>query len=348
MRRTLGDRVYACLLMAYPPHVRAVAGDEMTRQFRAERAARRRQPVGVPVLWVRAAADVIWHGVLERLAVPTSVSTASRGTLMRTASEPPTRPGPFDGVLKDATWGLRRLRANPGFTVVAALTLALGIGATSAIFSVVNGVLLRPLAFPDATRVVGLFQVWEGKRAVFAPPNFIDVEARAKTFVSAAAYGGNDRTLTGAGDPMRLLDVDVTSGFFNVLETPPLVGRTLTRADNEPGHTHVMVLSFRLWQSRFGGDRGIVQRDVTIDGEPWRVVGVMPASFDWPLGADSWTPAEYTPSFVRENRGAWYLNAMARLEPNVTTQQAAAEMADLGRQLERQYPDMDGKVGMTA
>ncbi len=267
---------------------------------------------------------------------------------MRTSSQPPHRPGLFDGILKDLSWGVRRLRASPGFAVMAALTLALGIGATSAIFSVVNGVLLRPLAFPEANRVVGLFQVWKGKREVFAPPNFIDVEARAKSCRRRAAYGENGRTLTGAGDPARLVNIDVTSGFFDVLETPPLVGRTLTRADNEPGHTHVIVLSFKLWQGRFGGDRGIVGRDVTIDGEPWRVVGVMPASFDWPLGADSWTPAEYTPSFLRDSRGAWYLDAMARLKPNVTIEQAAAEMADLGRQLERQYPDMDGKVGMTA
>jgi putative ABC transport system permease protein len=256
--------------------------------------------------------------------------------------------GVFDGIQKDLTWGVRRLRANPGFTAVAAITLALGIGATSAIFSVVNGVLLRPLAFSEANRVVGLFQVREGQRDVLAAPNFIDIETRAKSFVAAAAYCANDHTLTNAGDPMRLFDVDVTSGFFNVVETPPLVGRTLTRADNDPGHTHVIVLSFRLWQGRFGGDQAIVGRDVTIDGEPWLVVGVMPASFDWPLGADSWTPAEYTPSFLHDSRGAWYLNAMARLKPNVTIEQATAEMADLGRQLERQYPDMNGKVGMTA
>ncbi len=243
MRRTFGDRVYACCLVVYPPHVRAAAGDEMTRQFRAERAARRGQIVGVAVFWVRAATDVIWHGVLERLAVPTSVSTSRRGTVMRTASQPPNRPGPFDGVLKDVTWGLRRLRANPGFTVVAALTLALGIGATSAIFSVVNGVLLKPLAFPAADRVVGLFHVWEGKRAVFSPPNFLDVQARAKVFSNAAAYSDNSMTLTGAGDAVRVVDVDVTAGFFDVLATPPLLGRTLVRADNDTGHTDVVVLS---------------------------------------------------------------------------------------------------------
>jgi putative ABC transport system permease protein len=351
MRPTLGDRAYRSLLIAYPRHVRQAAGDEMTWQFHAERAACQGKTWSLIWLWLRAALDALWSGTLERFGVRPAVSASSRpsrGTFMRTTNLPPDRPGLLDGALKDVTWGARRLRANPAFTVVAALTLALGIGATSAIFSVVNGVLLRPLSFPDANRVVGLFQVWEGKREVFAPPNFIDIEARAKTFVSAAAYSGNDLTLTGAGDPMRLLDVDVTSGFVNVLETPPLVGRTLTRADDEPGHTHVIVLSFRLWQGRFGGDRGLVGRDVTIDGEPWRVVGVMPASFDWPLGTDSWTPAEYTPSFLRDSRGAWYLNAIARLAPKVTIPQAAAEMADLGRQLEHQYPVMDGKVGMTA
>jgi putative ABC transport system permease protein len=154
--------------------------------------------------------------------------------------------------------------------------------------------------------------------------------------------------LTNAGDPTRLVNIQVTSRFFDVLETPPLAGRILTRADNDPGHSHVVVLSYKLWQSHFGGDRSVIGKNITLDGESWQVVGVMPPSFDWPLGADSWTPAEYTPAFLRDNRGAWYLNAMARLKPDVTIEQGAVEIADLGRALERQYPDLNSHVGMTA
>ena len=267
---------------------------------------------------------------------------------MRPTADRSNNPGLFDGLAKDAAWALRRLRSAPSFTGIATLTLALGIGATSAIFSVVDGVMLKPLSFPDASRVVGLFQIWQGKRDVFTSPNFIDVESRAKSFSAAAAFVGTGLTLTNAGDPVRLAAVGVTSGFFDVSETPPLLGRPLGRPDNEPGHTRVIVLSYKIWQSRFSGDRGIAGRPITINGEPWQVVGVMPARFDWPFDAEAWTPIEYTPNFLRENRGAWYLGAMARLKPGVTIGQAAAEMADLGRQLEKEFPQMNGKVGMTA
>jgi putative ABC transport system permease protein len=345
---TWSDRVYRWLLIAYPRHVREAAGEEMARQFGEERAARQGRLLSQVGLWPRAAFDVFWSGALERLSVPPTVSQSSRGATMRTPSDRPDRPGPLDGLIKDVAWGGRRLRAAPGFTLMAALTLALGIGATSAIFSVVDGVLLKPLAFPDPARVVGLYQVWQGKRDVYSPPNFIDVEAHAKSFVSATAYTTTGITLTGAGDPVRLIGVQVTSGFFNVLETPPQLGRTLNRGDNEPGHTHVVVLGNALWRTRFGGDASIVGRAVTLDGQPWQVVGVMPAGFEWPLTAEAWVPAEYTTTFTHDNRGAWYLSAMGRLKPGVTVAQAAAEMADLARQAEHDYPDMNSKVGMTA
>ena len=346
MPSTIGDRVYRLLLRTFPRDVRAAAGDDMARQFRADRDDRRGRPVALAALWVRACADVAWHGTLDRLGVQSQVSF--QGSVMPNTTESTKTAGLFDGLMRDAGWAIRRLRAAPGFTGVAALTLALGIGATSAIFSVVNGVMLKPLAFPDSNRVVGLFQIWQGKRDVFTSPNFIDVEARAKSFSSAAAYYGVGLTLTNAGEPMRLAAVNVTSGFFDVVQTPPLLGRPLGRSDNESGHTHVLVLSYRLWQSRFAGDRAIVDRNITIDGEPWQVVGVMPSQFDWPFGTDAWAPVEYTPRFLRENRGAWYLGAMARLKPNVTMEQAATEMAGLGRQLEKEFPEMNGKVGMTA
>jgi putative ABC transport system permease protein len=344
MRSSAGDRLYHLLLHAFPPAVRLASGAEMAAQFRSERHARRGQPVRVAALWLRAVPDLLWHGLKERFDVPASVST--RGVVM--THESTKASGLFTGATKDAGWAVRRLIAAPAFTLVAVVTLALGIGATSAIFSVVNGVLLEPLAFPQSDRVVGLFQIWEGKRDVFAPPNFLDVEARAKSFASAAGYYSTGVTLTNAGDPVRLTTARVTSGFFDVVETPPVLGRSLGRSDTEPGHTHVLVLSHKLWRSRFAGDAAIVGKTVTIDGEPWQVVGVMPESFDWPFGAEAWTPAEYTPSFVHENRGAWYLGAMARLKPNVTVDQAATEMADLGRQLEKEFPDLNGKVGMTA
>lgn len=350
MQPRLADRIYRWLLVAYPAEVRRKAGDEMSDLFRHERASRRGRVLSLLGLWPHAVFDIVWCATLERLAMPATVSVSSRAAWrpVMPMNQQTRRSGWLDGTWKDLAWGGRRLRASPGFTVVAALTLALGIGATSAIFSVVNGVLLRPLPFSDSTRIVGLYQVWQGNRDVYSPPNFLDVQARAKSFSSSAAYNDDRRTLTGAGEPVRVDTIDVTAGFFDVLETPPLLGRTLNRADNDSGHTHVVVLGNAMWRTRFGADPAVVGRSITLDGEPWQVVGVMPAGFQWPFGAEAWTPAEYKSSFTSTNRGAWYLAAMARLKPGVTIDQAALEMADLGRQLERQYPDMNSKVGMTA
>ena len=351
MRTPLADRIYRALLVAYPADVRQQAGDDLLRHFQDEREACRRGGFAAACwFWPRTVADALHSGLLERLGVSFAVSLMSPGAVMTTASDSPQpiRRRLFDGGGRDVLIGLRRLRATPGFTLVAALTLALGSGATSAIFSVVEGVLLKPLAFADSTRVVGLFHVWKGRRDVFSPPNFLDVEARAKSFSSLAAYGGDGRTLTNVGDPVRLTNIQVTSGYFDVTATPPLLGRTLNRADNEPGHTHVIVLSYKLWQSRFGGDPNVTSRSATIDGEAWQIVGVMPKGYEWPIGADSWTPSTYNDSFLHTNRGAWFLEAFGRLKPGVTIDQAATEMADLGRQLEREYPDMNAHVGMTA
>jgi len=351
MRTAVADLIVRACLAAYPADVRRDAGAELRRHFHDELAAcRRRGLAATCAFWPRALADALRSGLLERFRVPFAVSLTSRGAVMMTPpdAQPSMRRRLLDGGPHDVVVGLRRLRATPGFTLVAALTLALGIGATSAIFSVVEAVLLKPLPFGDPGRVVGIFHVWQGKRDALSPTNFLDAEARAKSFLSMAAYGGDGRTLTNAGDPVRLVNVQVTSGFFDVAATPPLFGRTLNRADNEPGHTHVLVLSYPLWQSRFGGDPAVTNRLATIDGQSWQIVGVMPKGFEWPLGAESWSPAPYTDAFKRTNRGAWYLEGFARLKPGVTVEQAATEMADLGRQLEREYPDMNAHVGMTA
>ena len=350
MSHRVGDAIYRQLLRAFPRAVRGELGDEMVRQFREAREAVSGRPVAAARLWVRAVGDACWHGLRDRLAIRESVTVRSRRIVRAPMSGESfqARASFVGGLAKDCAWGARRLRAAPGFTLVAALTLALGVGATSAIFSVVHAVLLQPLPFPQSDRVVGLFQVWEGKRDVFTSPNFLDVQARARSFSSAAAYSTSSATLTNAGDPARVVAASVTAGFFDVVQTPPLIGRTLNRADNDPGHAEVVVLSYGLWQSRFGADPGIVGRQITLNATPQTVVGVMPRAFTWPFEADFWTPFEYTTSFTTTNRGAWNLAAMARLKPGVTIDQAAAEMADLGRQLEKEYPDMNGKVGMTA
>src|SRR5689334_3871119 len=161
----------------------------------------------------------------------------------------------MDTIRQDIRYAFRRLLKSPGFTVVALLTLALGIGANSAIFSVINGVLLRPLPYPDSDRLVGLFHLSEGERATMSGPNFYDLRALSKTLADAAAATRVRTILTGRGEPVRLDGAQVSGNIFDLLGVPPLLGRTLRLADNEAGgNRNVVVLSFGLWQQRFGAD----------------------------------------------------------------------------------------------
>jgi putative ABC transport system permease protein len=339
-------RALRLLLRLLPRRLRQEIGDDVRRQFADERAQTSGHPVRTLRLWTRTAADIAAQGLAERWSGPTTLSPMA--PVMTTPYIPRDRSAWWDGFRWDVRVGARRLFRAPGFTAVTVLTLALGIGANCAIFSVVNGVLLKPLPFPESDRLVSLAQVWEGKNDVFSPPNFIDVEKRAKTLAAAAAYNTSGKTLTGAGDPARLTAAIVSAHFFDTLRVAPALGRTLTRDDNEVGHTDVVVLSDHVWRTRFGADRSILNRSITLDGASATVVGVMPADFDWPFETDCWTPQPYTESYTTKNRGAWYLDTVARLAPGATIEQAVAEIHGIGRQLEQEYPTLNTHVEMTA
>ncbi len=243
---------------------------------------------------------------------------------------------------------MRRLLKAPGFTAVAVITLALGIGANSAIFSVVNGVLLKPLPYPDPDRLVGVYHVTEGHRAVMSGPNFTDVARMATSFESAAVISTTRMILTGEGEPTRLPVARVSASLFNVLRVRPALGRTFNPDENTSGKTNVVILSNGVWAQRFGGSPDVIGRRITLDGVSRQVIGVMPAAFAYPADRQAWLPIEYDDSFVKKGRGYWYLNAVARLKPGVTPPQAAAEVETLGRSLAKQYPDSNAEVGMTA
>jgi putative ABC transport system permease protein len=253
----------------------------------------------------------------------------------------------MDHFRQDLQFALRRLVKSPGFTAVAAITLALGIGANTAIFSVVNGVLLRPLPYPQPERLVGVYHTSEGRRAVMSGPNFTDVTKMATTLESVAAVSAGRMILTGEGEPTRLPVAEVSASLFSVLRVRPELGRAFAASENTPGSTNVVILSHGLWQQRFGGDPNVIGRRIMLDGQPREVIGVMPAGFAYPSGREAWLPIEYDENFVTKQRGAWYLNVVARLKPNVSAQQAAAEVETIGRQLARQYPDDNSEIGMT-
>ncbi|HET9371317.1 MAG TPA: ABC transporter permease [Vicinamibacterales bacterium] len=349
MRRSLGDAIYRVLLFAFSGDTRRRTGDDMALQFADERRQLAGRPIALLRLWVRAAADALWHGLLDRAGVRTTLSFPVRSTNMDEL-----RPGRVsrgaaflrEAITRDVRLAVRRLRLAPGFTLVAALTLALGIGANTAIFSVVYGVLLKPLPFPESDRVVGVFHVWEGRRAVFSPPNFLDMQKRVTTLSAVGAYDTGGVVLTGAGDPASVINATVSHGFFETLAVGPARGRTFRADENEPGKANVAILSHRLWQSRFGGRDDIVGRMITLDSKSYQVVGVMPAGFVWPLDAELWTPVEYDETFRSTNRGAWYLGVIGRLAPGATLTQAKAELDTIGKQLEQEFA-ANAKLAMT-
>jgi len=231
--------------------------------------------------------------------------------------------------------------------LVAVLTLALGIGANSAIFSVVNGVLLKPLPYPEPDRLVGVYHTTEGQRAVMSGPNFTDVSRAATSFENAAAISTGRMILTGEGEPTRLPIAEVSASLFSVLRVRPALGRVFNADENTPGRNNVVVLSHGLWQQRFGSDPSVIGKRITLDGVSKEIVGVMPAGFSYPAGRDAWLPVDYDEGFVTKQRGAWYLSVIARLKPGVTPQQSAAEVETIGRTLARQYPDANAEIGMT-
>jgi len=254
----------------------------------------------------------------------------------------------MDTLRQDIRYAFRRLLKSPGFTIVAVATLALGIGANSAIFSVVYGVLLKPLPYADPDRLVALYHLSEGHRAAMSGPNFVDVRKLSQTLAGAAAVARSRVILTGRGDPVRLDGAEVSASFFNLLGVAPALGRGFNADETQPGHTKVAVLSYGLWQQRFGGSRTVLGQIITLDGVATQIVGVMPKGFAYPAGRVIWMPLEETEAFTTTQRGAWYLSAIGRAKPGVSIDQVVAEVQTIGKQLARQYPDSNEGLDFTA
>jgi predicted permease len=252
----------------------------------------------------------------------------------------------MDTLRQDLAYALRRLRHAPGFTLVAVATLALGIGANAAIFSVVNAVLLRALPFEEPDRLVRLSQTWKGEPSgVYSPQNFLDLEAAARSFETLAVYDSTGVTLTGRGQPARIEGTEVTASFFDLLRVKPAFGRTFDAGENEPGRTKVAVLGQGLWRERFGGDPAVVGRTVQLNRETYTIVGIAPAGFSFPERTEIWTPVEYDARFRTNSRGAWYLGVIGRLTPGATLRQAQDEVAAIHGRLEREYAEANEGVG---
>jgi putative ABC transport system permease protein len=252
-------------------------------------------------------------------------------------------------ILQDLRYGLRMLAKNPAFTAIAILTLALGIGANTAIFSVVNTVLLRPLPFHDPQKIVVVGQEWMGGLGDFSPADFLDVQAQNHSFEQMAAYRGWNFNLTAGDRPERVIGEVVTTNFFSLLGVKPILGRALMPEDGGPGSHRTAVISFGLWQRYFGGKETILGEKVVLSGEPYEVIGVMPRGFAFPEEAELWVGPRFAvpqhplrlgvdPATMR---GSHYFDALARLRPPVSIVQARADLAVVFGNVIRAHSDSD-------
>ncbi|HEU4795246.1 MAG TPA: ABC transporter permease, partial [Pyrinomonadaceae bacterium] len=249
-------------------------------------------------------------------------------------------------MMNDIRYALRMLAKSPAFTLVSVLTLALGIGANTAIFSLVHSILLRPLPYHDSDQLVRMVQAspklglpsWGVSQA-----NFANYREHNRSYESMALYTSGEINLIGDGEPERLPFTNVTADFFKVLGINPILGRTFQEGEDSPGRNSVCVIGYGLWQRRFGGDPNIVGRTLTLNHAPVQIVGVMPASFKFPRAEiDLWMPL----AFDAKRTAPYYFQVIGRLKPGLPPSQAQAETTEILQNFGREHPNLGEAVGL--
>jgi len=291
--------------------------------------------------------ELVASGMPRKEAAAAARREFGNVTLMEEDSRRVWRWPSIEDFFMDVRYGVRMLRKNPGFTAVAVLTLALGIGANTAVFGVVNAVLLRPLPFKQPSRLMMLF---EGipklgfPKMGFSAPDLAVFERAQKSFESIGVYQNKYFNISGDKEPERLMSARISSSVFPMLGAEPMLGRTFTIGEDAPGQ-NVVILSYGLWQRRFGADPGIIGRNLELNRQPYTVIGVMPKAFNFPLRgpqgsepAELWVPMAFTATEL-EGWGTNYMNGvLARLRPGLAFEQASAEAASLSRSIGSNYP----------
>ena len=245
----------------------------------------------------------------------------------------------MDTFIQDLRYGFRLLRTRPGFVAVAVITLAVGIGANTAMFSMIDALVVRPLLFKDIDRQVIVWnRLPQRDRAGVSLADFVDYQSQATSFEQLAAYNWNVVNITGSGEPERVQGFQVTGNFFGMLGVNAEVGRFLTQEDDQAGHDRVVVLSDALWKRRFGADPNITEQTVRVDGRECSIVGVMPRDFNWPASAELWTPVAATPAQKSDRANHGYV-VTGLLKPDVSVPVAQSEMDLIARRIAEQYPD---------
>lgn len=255
----------------------------------------------------------------------------------------------MNALYQDLKYGLRVLVKNPGFTAVVVLTLALGIGANTAIFSVVNGVLLSPFPYPGSSKLISVYQkTGDGNYNVFSTPNFLAWRDQVRAFEQFGAIRPAAFDLTGGSQPERLNGANVSVDIFRLLGVNPILGRAFLDEEDRPGGPKVVVLSYGFWQRRFGGDRQILGKPLALNGASYTVVGVMPRGFKLPQNDDElWAPLQLNPVDVNgASRGIHWIWGLARLRPGITVAHAQKEADNLAHRLGQEYPETDAGQGL--
>ena len=341
------ERIYAAALCCYPARLRARYGDEMRDTFAARRrdaAARGRRAVAA--LLARELADLACAAIAARRRHPRSSVSDQPAAI----SHRPRRSSPVSSLVQDVRYAARMLRSQPGFSLVAVLTLGLGIGANTAVFTVVNGVLLRPLPYRDPGRLVQLLNGRNGRLSMtYSPPNFNDVTTQSGVFAGATAMTQSSANVTGIGEPLLVDGANVTASFFNVLGVSTRLGRGLVDADGDAAHADVVVIGDGLWRRQFGARPDVIGSTLRMDGKPFTIVGVAPSNLNVPAGAQYWRPLIFKPREVSDAaRGAQWIGGIARLQPGTNLEQANAAMALVADRLSRDFPRTNEGRVMTA
>jgi putative ABC transport system permease protein len=255
----------------------------------------------------------------------------------------------MDNLRSDIRYALRSLSKRPGFTFIAVLTLALGIGANTAIFSAINALLLKPLPFPELDRVVAVWDKMPSRGVLHnevAMANYLDLKAQNQSFDQLAIYRWWSANLTGVDTPERIQGFLVSANYLDAIGIKPIMGRNFYPEENQPGKDRVAIITHSLWQRRFGGDPNIVNKTITINTIVRTVVGVMPERFNFPKGAEIYAPLPMTPE-VMSSRGNHSYYIVGRLKPNVSIESAQADTDNITARLEQQYPETNKGWGAT-
>src|SRR5438445_2256592 len=253
----------------------------------------------------------------------------------------------MESLIKDIRYGVRSLLKRPGFTAIAVITLALGIGANTTLFSFVNGILLRPLPYRDPGQLVILDET-SPKQGIksfsVSYPNFVDWREQNHVFEDVAVYQASTYSLVGGGEPEQIRGARISQGLFELLGVTPKLGRTITAEEDRPETNNVVLISHSLWQRRFASAESVVGQSLTVNGRACTIVGVMPSGFKFPETAELWVPMALNEKlYTRNDHG---LKGIARLKPNVTLEQAQAEMNNIARRIEEQHPVTNEGMGV--